>query len=112
MTTIAGRTPVLVDGFTGTRTSRTVVHTLLNSGDPAISIRPAGLRTGTLSALFETQAQAQALADALATGAVQRYTDSDAGGSFRFVPSGRIEVRLDDSTRAAWWVTFDYSEVA
>lgn len=107
VTTVA---PLVVDGYESTRAPRTIVHEVLNNPNPSVSLKPAGLRTGTLSAVFATRADAVECEAMLAAAAVLTLTSTvDVG--MTFVVHEDITVTLDDSTRAVWLVSFGYQEV-
>jgi len=117
MTTISDGTttitPILIDGYESTRASRNVVHAILGTPNPSVSLRPAGLRTGRLSALFENRAAAVALENVLAGAHVFTFTDTDTTLSMLFVldGDGQIITRLDPDTRRRWTVEWAYAEV-
>lgn len=107
-------TPTVVDGWSASREARTKVHDILGRSDPDVTLRPAGLRAGTLKLVFATE---QAAADAVAVLAVpQVLTLADADRpslAGRFVAAdGTIELQLDDETRDVWIVTCPFREVA
>jgi hypothetical protein len=131
-------TPTIIDGYSSTRASQNVVRTILGSSIPAVSLRPALLRSGTLQLIFgdtgptfseyivvdgivvesgETpgvDAEAASLvAETLhATGGV--FTLSETSRSrvgMTYVVSGNVTRKLDDTTRAVWIVTVDFQEV-
>lgn len=52
-------TPVSMEGWEAKAEARSLVHTILGRSDPDITIRPPGLRSGTLTLVFATAAQAQ-----------------------------------------------------
>tara|TARA_R110002124_G_scaffold70466_3_gene189172 strand:+ start:5800 stop:6156 length:357 start_codon:yes stop_codon:yes gene_type:complete len=106
-------TPALIDGYKSSRESRNVVHDILGSNVPAITLRSAGTRTGTLTALFETLAEAKSLEDVLSSADVLQFADTDNDELLMdFVVDGDITVELEDGTRALWLVEFDFQEVA
>lgn len=117
MTTISDGTttitPILIDGYESNRASRNVVHPILGTNVPAVSLRPAALRTGHLTALVENRAAAVALESVLAGANLLTFTDTDTTLSMTFVlgGDGRIDVTLDRNTRRRWTVEFDYVEV-
>lgn len=105
--------PDLIDGYRSTRTSRNVLHTLAGSQEPAITLRPAGLRRGSLTALFSVQAEALALEADLAAGQTLTFdTDELTDVDMTFVLDGSLVVELDRDTRSRWTVTFDFQEVS
>lgn len=115
MTTISDGTttitPILISGYESSRTSRNVVHPILGTNVPAVSLRAAGLRTGTLTALVANRAAAVALETVLAKALLLTYTDPDTTLSMTFVLDGEARVKLDPDTLTLWTVVWDYSEV-
>jgi hypothetical protein len=106
-------TPVLIDGYKSSRASRNVIHNVLGANAPAVTLRAAGIRTGTLTALFVTLGEAQALEAALAANDVLQFADTDNESLLMdFIVDGGITVELDDDTRRLWLVEFDFHEVA
>jgi hypothetical protein len=130
--------PTLIDGYSSTRASQNVVRTILGSAVPAVSLRPALLRSGTLQLIFgdapssgpvyviedgyivlldDTEAgdaeTASAQAEALhATGGVFTLSETTRGSvGMSYVVSGNVTRKLDDTTRAVWIVTVDFQEV-
>lgn len=117
MTTISDGTttitPLLVTGYESTRQSRNVIHDIIGREDPEVTLRVAGLRTGTLEMLVSTLANALALEALHTPGVVMTLADVDLPGlNMDYVTSGDIGVQLDDETRDRWLVTVDYQEVA
>lgn len=115
--TYAGGTiaPEVVNGFEARRPTRTLVHTILGRPDPDITYRPAGLRTGDLSLVFATGAQAAAAEAALTVvPRVFTLTDPDVpevAMTFVLAP-GEIGTSLDLETQEVWIVSFPFQEVA
>jgi hypothetical protein len=116
-TTINGsgaHAPILVTGYKTIRQSRNIVHELTGTEDSAITLRPAGLRTGTLTALCATATDALALEDDLAAAhSLDFATDDQAGLDMTFVldAGGVITTELDPQTRKVWTVSFDFREI-
>jgi hypothetical protein len=105
-------TPILVDGYTSTRESGNVVHTIIASASPEVTLRAARLRTGTLVLLFATQAEALAAEALHALPVVLTLADPDVSGiNMSYVAHGTIVVELDDQTRELWTVSVDFQEV-
>lgn len=105
-------TPELIDGYRSERETGNVIH--LASDDPAnldVTLRPAGLRTGTLRLLFLTLAAALTAEDMHAGDAVLSLaTPNHPGLAMTYVAAGTISVELDD-TRSVWLVEVDFQEV-
>lgn len=107
----ASITPELVLGYQASRASRNVIHSLL-SGAEAVSIRPAGPRTGTLGLFFLTEQEADAAEALHAASGVFTYTSPELPTTgMRYVTDGSIDVQLDPSTLTRWIVSVPYREV-
>lgn len=110
--------PKLVEGYVATREVRTVVHTILNSSSPVVSLRPPGLRSGSLRCLFPVQADAVSAFAVLSTPQVLTLHASEVPAvNMTFVVagsrgSGELSIDLDDETRSVWWITVPFQEVA
>lgn len=117
MTTISDGTttitPILIDGYESVRASRNVKHDILGTAVPSFSLRPAGLRSGRLTALMEDRAAALALENVLAGANLLTFTDTDTTLTMTFGldGDGQIVTRLDRDTRRRWLVEWDYAEV-
>lgn len=108
-------TPTVVLGYESEREARTIVHSILGRANPDVTLRPAGLRTGTLTLGFEgATAEADSLEAENVHAAVGSFavvsTDRDTI-EMPYVVSGRITRALDDQTRDAWTVAIDFQEV-
>lgn len=130
--------PTLVNGFESSRESQNLVRTILGREDPSVALRPATLRTGTLTLVFGARGAASELVvidgivqalDVPALDAAAASADAEAlhasGRKFVFtdtdVPSvamayvmqqgGRITRSLDPATRRVWLLSVDFQEV-
>jgi hypothetical protein len=104
--------PALVLGYQWKLTSRSNVHQLISSYAPAVTVRPASLRSGTLRLLFLTEGEAATAQLVHSLGSVLTLADSDrptAGMSY--VLSGVLDTQLDTQTSKRWVVSVDYEEV-
>jgi len=107
-------TPTIVDGFTSTRESGTLVHPILGSENPDVTLRPAALRAGILTLVFASASAATAAEMVMASAQVLTLTDPDVsqiGMSF-VVTGGGIELDLDRESRSAWLLRVPFQEVA
>jgi hypothetical protein len=103
--------PTVIDGYEAVRVTRHVFQPILGVGLDAWTA-PAGLRSGTLTAVSADRATAQSLADMLAGVLPVTFADSDVPAlGMKFLGNGNIGVRLDDDTRSVWVVTVDFQEV-
>lgn len=104
-------TATVMDGYNATRESRTVVRRILGSNAPALSLREAGLRSGTHRLMFASQTVAEAAVAMLGAGVEITLADTDrANVGMTFVVSGNLSIELDDDTRDLWVVEFEYQE--
>lgn len=105
-------TPLLVIGYESTRTARNVVHQILNRANPDVSLRPATLRTGTLTMLCASLAIAQSLEQLHLQDGIMRLQDADLpAAAMYYVPNGSITVTLDPEGRRRALVAVDFHEV-
>lgn len=106
-------TPDLTDGWNDTLTSRNVIHEVLGTAEVSVSLRPTAARSGTAKLTFLTsEADARAAQTLLGTAAVLTYATTDRSTlGMDFVLAGAATVELDDDSRDAWIVTFDFQEI-
>lgn len=105
-------TPLLVLGWESAQDSRNVVHDILGSSMPDVTLRSARARTGTLRTLWETADQAEvcrALHSEVGTFTITTYDVSL--DSMTYVVSGAITAALDEDSSRLWTVEIDYQEV-
>ncbi|PQZ60686.1 MULTISPECIES: hypothetical protein [unclassified Microbacterium] len=105
--------PTVVDGYEASIEARSIVHNVMGRTDPDITLRPAGMRTGTLSLVFASRAAGWAALAALCIPQVLTLTDADVpevGMSF-VVAGGAIKHSLDDETRDVWILGVPFQEV-
>lgn len=106
--------PQLIDGYSGTREARTIVHTILGKASPDVTLRGAGLRTGELILVFATEGAARSAEQVLAVPQVLTLEAPDTptlAMSF-VVAEGSIRTELDPATRKVWTVTVPFVEVS
>lgn len=104
--------PDVMDGFESRRDSQTIVHPILGRPNPDITIRPAMLRTGTLSFVFGSETESFAAEISHAEGGVFKLESSTRDTvQMRYVPVGQITRTLERTTRDTWIVTVDFQEV-
>lgn len=105
-------TPELILGWQAEQPSRNVIHEIIGKASPDVTLKPAGLRTGTLELLFLTATEAEtARAMFLESQSFLIESDETWLDLFRFVASGNISSALEDTTRNMWTITFDFQEV-
>jgi hypothetical protein len=96
-------------------TAGTVIHPILGRSGPDITEAPGGLRTGTLELGFEgsdSEARSAEAENAHRAGGVFSFISDERVSVFMtYVPSGRVERELEDSTRDAWILRIDFQEV-
>lgn len=104
--------PVQVLGYSATRQARNLTHNIIGQSAPAVTFKPAGLRTGTLKLLVLKLADALA-AENLHTGTgICHLVDTDLPLlGMNYVATGSVVVELDEDTRSLWTVSIDFEEV-
>lgn len=106
-------TPQLVDGYEAARESGNLVHSIIGSTEPAITLRPANMRSGELRIVVGSdRALALQFEALLAGGTVCALADTDVDVAMSFVVTDSISTELDDETRAVWIVVCGFQEVA
>lgn len=104
-------TPLLVLDYTTFRAGRSVVHDVLGSGNPDVTLRPMASRSGVLNLFVLTAADAQALETLHMTGLPMTYVDPANYGSMQYVVDGSVTVTYLAETNR-WTVAVGYREVA
>lgn len=116
MTTISDGTttitPVLTLGYESSRDSRNIFHDVIGRDYPDVTLRAASLRHGTLTYLFETEADSLACEQLHRADSTFTVTDDDRDSiGMAYVVSGSITRTLDDDTRDLWTVAVDFQEI-
>lgn len=106
--------PELLTSTQSGRNLRTIIVNVPGSSTPYVSLEASGLRTGTLELFFARDEVAAAEAEAIIAAGGVFFLDYPERQTWqmRFVPVGRLERRLDDTTRDHWTVSFDYQELS
>ena len=108
-------TPELINGYQASRTTRSIVHDILNRSSPDITLRAAGLRRGQFRCLFREQADALTAYAALSIPQVLTIADPEVPAinmTFVVGPDGEdLDIELDDETRDLWWIVVPFVEV-
>ncbi|MCE4024662.1 hypothetical protein LXM50_01605 [Microbacterium sp. Au-Mic1] len=106
-------TPILIDGFEASRSGGSIVHPILGRTNPDITLRPAGMKTGTLSLLFAVEADANMAWNALSDPAVFVLSSDERTVSMSFVvpESQALSLKLDPETRDHWTLSVPFQEV-
>jgi hypothetical protein len=106
-------TPIVVNGFEASRASRTFVHSIIGTNSPAIALQPSDLRSGTLTTLWPSLADAEMFEGALASGSVWTLTDGTTTEvDMSFVVSGDVTIQLDPDSSVLGIVRLEFQEVA
>ncbi len=99
-------------GWDSSRPSATQVHTIIGRPDPDVSLGALGTRTGTLSVLCSTLAEAAKLESYLGTQGVHTLTDTEVPEvGMIFVVVDRVDVSLDIESAVFATVAFGFQEV-
>jgi len=101
----------LTEGYNLSRESANQLHWILGDPSPAVTLRPAKLRTGTLKLRFVTESSADAAVAMHARPAIFTLTDTDLPlSSMRYVLDGTVARDLDPEA-FVWIVSVDYQEI-
>lgn len=107
--------PDITLGYQSRRSTRTNVHDILGRAGADVTLRPAGLRTGTLRLGFTgagAEARSRAAENALSEAVTCSLNEPDTPtAAMTFVVVGDIDRELEPETRTAWVVAFGYQEV-
>jgi hypothetical protein len=106
-------TPTLVLGYATAQTSSTQLHLALGATYPGATTRQAIARSGTLTLLFATEADAdECRYEHAQPGTLTLATTDLATADMVYVPIGEVTMKLDDTTYNAWIVETGYQEVS
>jgi hypothetical protein len=107
--------PDLVLGYAWEHASRNVLHPLIANPLPAVTLREAAAKAGTLQLFFLLETAALQASEAHRLAEVFTYQDTDRPAlTMRYVvpDAGKIGVTLDPETKKRWIVAVDYQQVA
>ena len=103
----------MVLGYESVRQSGNKLHAIIDRPDVDVTLKAAGLRTGTLTFGYLTYAAALVCEEMHAQPDVVTLTDDSVPGvAMTYVATGGITTSLDDESRAAWTVAVEFQEVA
>lgn len=104
--------PLLVTGWEASQDSRNIIHTIIGRSTPDVTLKPAGLRSGTLELLFENATDADEARLLHADAVVFTLTSSELSQvDMTYVVAGSISSVLEDETRRLWTISVDFQEV-
>lgn len=106
-------TPVIMDGFSSSVKSKTVLHDVIGRAGPDVTILPGGYRTGTLKLVFASESDSyicERLHAYASTPLVMTDTDLSTA-AMTYVVVGNVARELDTESRSAWVVSVDFQEV-
>lgn len=105
--------PVLVKNWESAQETRNIIHKIIGKSAPDVTIKPAGMRTGTLSLFYTTLSAAESARSIFTTAAVFTITSTDAPwlDGFKFVISGSVSAAIEEVDLASWHISIDYQEV-
>lgn len=107
--------PTQILGYETERESQNIVHAIMGRSEPDVTLRPAYLRTGTLSLGFEgvtSETDSKAAEDLHATGGVFTLNADRVTAGMSYVVTGTVKRTLEEETRDAWIVEFSFQEVS
>lgn len=107
---------VTLTAYESRRETRSIVHTILSNPVPDVTLRPSGLRRGTLTLTFlgpNAETDSATAEATLAAGSVCALASTDRSSinmSFIRPESGGL-VRAIGQTLVTWTLSFDWQEV-
>lgn len=107
-------TPIMIVGYSVSRTSRNVLHQIINRADLDVTLRPLGLRTGSLTLLCATLADAVAISNHHAGSVTITLADTlHPFQDMKYVlqPGTPLTVELDPETRVKATVALQFQEI-
>jgi hypothetical protein len=105
--------PLVVVEYSSIRRTGNILHNVLGRSDVDVTFKAAGLREGTLKLLFPSLAAALQVESMHASiGSITLASTELPAIGMRYVPSGDIELELDDDTRRLWAVSIDFQEIS
>lgn len=106
-------TPLLVEGYSSSRASRNVFREVIGRDYPDVTLRPAGLRQGSIRFLFDSEEEAARCEDIHRTTNVLTFSDSEVPTiNMDYVVNGNITRTLEVVEAGLWSVQVDFQEVA
>ena len=103
-------TPLAVTEYKVEQQAGNIVHHILGRTDPDITLRPTGLRSGTLTLVFTTSAAADDARRQHAAGAVFALTSAAVPAiNMSYVLAGRLGTIQGNANE--WTLTIDFQEV-
>lgn len=110
---VSTSTPFTMQGYSSTRVSQNVFHPVIGRADDDVTLRPAGLRSGTVTFLFDNEADAAACGTLHAGAAILTLADDElATVGMTYVVSGNTVQTLNNDTLTVWLVAADFQEVS
>lgn len=104
--------PDLIVGFQSRRIAGNVLHTVIGTAAPTVTLRPATLRSGVLTLLFADQDAAfHCEAMHAEPGIFTVYESTAPWATMTYVVAGDITADLDPDTQSVWFVTVAFQEV-
>lgn len=107
-------TPMALEGYSASRTPRSVIHDVQGRPSPDVAFREVGLREGTFTIVFEGAASAFEAYDALAIPQVFTLANTDIPGlAMAFVVADdTLDIEQDDEAVELWRIAVPFREVA
>lgn len=103
-------TPHSVAGYRAARETRNSVYGTLDGGI-GVAYRPAAPRSGTLTLVYPSQADAFAAATLLGRACPFVYSSSVANVGMRFAVNGTLQLEQDRAIAHVWYLDVPYQEV-
>lgn len=105
-------TPTLVLGWESSQDTYNVIHDILGLTIPSVTLRGSKSRSGTLSTLWQTAAQAEACRVLHSAPGVFTLASTEVPQlNMSYVVAGSVTATLDEDSSRLWTVSIDYQEV-
>lgn len=105
--------PDLYLGYSHRRRSGNILHGVIGAPEGSPSLEPAGLRSGSVTFLFSSQADAFDADELHTAGVILTLTDTDVPAvnmTYMLAEGGACDLEQDPE-RVVWLLTIEYQEV-
>lgn len=110
---IHSTTPLFVKSWETSQATRNVIHNIVGKSEPDITLKPAGLRTGTFELFYASQEDAENARAVLSLPTVFLVSSDDETwlNDFKFVSVDSISAALDETDLTSWHFSVGFQEV-
>jgi len=104
-------TPTVVEGYEGASEGRNIIHDILGRSNPDVTLRPAGLRKGTLTLHFISETQSRSAENLARTAGVGIFSSTERPTLAMTFVVGTGSIIRRATEYGSWVVTFPFQEV-